>query len=256
MHLQDFAKEEEPRIAAVVALQGAQKIQWSCFSSYLTLLVFTYKIIDDSILLFARGLAWNLNWSELMGAASWRSCNISCHSNRLSGTASCWYWANWRTWLSCQVSDIWGEYTSQTFSICVLYKSSGFIDFNILKKQIRWTCPIVRDQLVSRHRRICSCRSHTGGFQVFQGLSGDSAVEILTLRSLAAWLLDSCLMDMAVVVFTLAAGACQRIMLSFTAKDLTLAKPEKWNKRCSMSWSDLKWSKEMLLLSDDANMLI
>ena len=27
MHLQDFAKEEEPRIAAVVALQGAQKIQ-------------------------------------------------------------------------------------------------------------------------------------------------------------------------------------------------------------------------------------
>lgn len=42
MHLQEFAKEEEPRIAAVVALQGAQEVYSplllrsstsSCFSS-------------------------------------------------------------------------------------------------------------------------------------------------------------------------------------------------------------------------------
>lgn len=103
MHLQEFAKEEEPRIAAVVALQGAQKS--TALYYYVALhqaaspamknatknaaAVFAYKIIDDSIL----SSCMPEDWPEISIEVSWQAAEeaVSISAAIATGSKGNWF---------------------------------------------------------------------------------------------------------------------------------------------------------------------
>lgn len=187
-----------------------------CFSSYLTPLVFAYTIIDDSILLSCSPEAWPEISIEVSSWAMRQAEEAAISAAIATGSLE----------LAYVDIDI-----GPTEGLAIL---PGITQMGrIHKLNLQYLCFVITSLLASliSTQETSHMKMSDGQRPAYQVIKlriifscGPSrylkVLQVIVQRPCLAW--QRCLTH--VVVFTLAARACQRIMLSFTAKDLTLAK--------------------------------